>query len=378
MGKQYGIGIIGYGGFGRYLHNAWKDLDNVRIVAVSDKNPDNNPMSEISFYDQWQDLLGDERIEIVSIAVPPVLHKEIACAAFEAGRHVLIEKPLATTPSDALEIIKSRDESGCIAAVNYMMRFNPLIVRIREMTQSGIFGKLRRADVENYAQDECLPASHWFWNKTSSGGILVEHAVHFIDLIDSLTDETPVKIHGMRFNRDEIREDRVMANILYNGGLMATHYHAFSRPGFFEINNIRLCYDLADIELEGWIPLKGRIRVLTNEKNREQILNLQGFIIREETGIDDVADESRPVGWGETSGETERKKIVSGGVSYDVDQMISGTFGLSESKGDVYIQCLRSMLEDVIRAAENPEHRVASTLENGLKSLDMAYTASSY
>ena len=118
--------------------------------------------------------------------------------------------------------------------------------------------------IENHAQDETISAGHWFWDTTQSGGILVEHAVHFFDLIESFTSTQPVKIDTCSHCRSLGVQDRMLATVCYDDGLMVTQYHAFSRPKFFERATMRLWFDLAEVELEGWFPLSGRIRALTN------------------------------------------------------------------------------------------------------------------
>ena len=94
----------------------------------------------------------------------------------EAGKHVLIEKPVATALSDAERLLEIRDRTKRVAAVDFMMRFTPLAEILARWTINKPFGDLRHATVENHAQDEFLPPDHWFWNSAQSGGILVEHA----------------------------------------------------------------------------------------------------------------------------------------------------------------------------------------------------------
>src|SRR5688572_23114139 len=127
-----------------------------------------------------------------------------------------------------------------------MMRFTPIAEVLATWRRIKPFGLLRRAVIENHAKDDSLPAEHWFWDRAQSGGILVEHAVHFFDLIASLTDEKPVRVEGWSHSRSPGVEDRVLASVYYDGGLAATQYHTFSRPGFFERTTIRLWYDLAE------------------------------------------------------------------------------------------------------------------------------------
>jgi len=161
-------------------------------------------------------------------------------------------------------------------------------------------------------------------------------------------------------------------------GLIATHYHAFSRPGFFEHTSIRLVYDLAQIDLQGWIPLAGQVTALVNEETAKSLYGLPGFQEQQKTAIKDVPDLSRPEGWGERppilSSEGE-PMIVSGGHPFSVDTYITGTFAATGTKGEVYQTALRELLSDFLRKVEEPDHLLRAGLEEGLASLDLALQA---
>lgn len=374
---MYNIGIIGYGGFGKFLHHSWNRLKNVNIIAVADLLESCDPGGGIKFYKQWQDLIKDNEIDIVSIATPPCFHAEIACAAMKAEKHVLLEKPMAITIEGGKRIIATRDQTGKKATIDYMMRFNPIVEALYLLSHQKIFGELRRVDVENYAQNSELPPAHWFWNPDISGGILIEHGVHFIDLVNSLTDEHYQQVNGICYSHNK-QENKILAEILYEKGLIVTHYHSFSRPGFFEYTSIRLSYDLAQIDLKGWLPLSGWITALVNKETEKKLLQLPEFKVRQLLGIDQLPDISRPEGWGGDSQQSKmapRGSIRSGGIEYHVDKMVCGTFNISRPKSEVYSDCLRAVLGDLIKAIENPRNSVRVKLEDGLTSLEIAVLA---
>ncbi|GAG41312.1 unnamed protein product, partial [marine sediment metagenome] len=246
-------------------------------TAAADTDPGRDPGPPVRFYHRWEELAADPDVEIVVIATPPFTHADMACEALSRGKHVLIEKPMATSLEDARRIMDLRDKTGRVAGIDYMLRFNPLVEALAAITHSGVLGELRRAIVENYAQDEILPQDHWFWDRELSGGILVEHGVHFFDLINGLTTATPQRVSGRTHSRNNSQEDQALAMVVYDNGLMATHYHAFSRPGFFEHTSIRLVYDLAQVDLQDWIPLAGQITALVNGTTAKALYGLPGF-----------------------------------------------------------------------------------------------------
>lgn len=377
MNKKYKLGIIGYGGFGKFLYQAWSTLDSIRIVAVSDLIHQELIDSEIRFYDKWEELLSNDEIEIVSIATPPSTHIGIACAAMKAGKNVIIEKPLALTVEDARKIISTRDETNVKAIVDHMMRFNPLIKILASWNVNSPFGKLNRVAVENYAQDETLPQEHWFWDKSISGGILVEHGVHFFDLINFISGSEEINVQGWQSGQNEHMIDKVFANVEYGNGLLASFYHSFSRPGIFEETSIRFSYDLAQIELNGWIPLKGKITALLNDFTFENLKKLPGLKISEKRMINEITDESRPEGWGVLNIDKKRGVVRSGGAEYNVDYLVKATFELDKTKSEVYKDCLRGLITDFISVIEGNDNINTLLLEDGLKSLKTAILATS-
>ena len=376
--KTYNIGIIGFGGFGQFLYHGWRQLPNVNVMAVAEEDSEKTKgLSATQTFTNWRNILLVKEIDLVAIVTPPHTHLSIATACMEAGKHVLIEKPLATTLDDAQKIVKVRDRKDRVAGIDFIMRFNPLLRSLRRLTRENVFGRLRRVDVENYAQDDDLPP--WFWKREHSGGILVEHAVHFIDLVHFLQPDKVLSVQGMSHHRNPGQEDQVMANVLYEGGLIATHYHSFSRPGFFEATKIKLAYDLADIELHGWIPLGGKASVLVNDKRKEALLASEFFEATGSIPVEEASDESRPEGWGlpETQDVSKVHRLTSSGISYELQEVLTGHFSIGRTKTEVYRSCVQDLLLDVLRKVADPSHELSAPLETGISSLEIAIAATS-
>ena len=374
--ENYRIGIIGYGGFGKFLHHWFNKMENTKVVAIAETGQRSHDIPDCKVYYDWKALLGDPNIDIVSIVTPPGLHAEMACEAMKAGKHVLLEKPVAITEETAEEILRVQKETGKIITVNHMIRYNSIMQKVKELGESGAFGELRHVVVNNYAQDEALPVEHWFWNEELSGGILVEHGVHFFDIVNSLTHQNFQQVFGASHHRNSKQRDRVAAMVVYDDGLIGSYYHAFSGPGIFEQTTIQLAYDLARIEIEGWMPLKGKIHAMVNHKTKAKIIELLGWIIQKSESLESSEDLSRPEGWGSvhTSKDTAAKFFA--GIAYPIDEMIMGTFEIHQSKGEVYGKCVQSILSDLIQKIENKNHQLKVTIEDGVLALKIALLAS--
>ncbi|NOX44579.1 MAG: Gfo/Idh/MocA family oxidoreductase [Caldiserica bacterium] len=375
--RSYRLGIVGYGGFGQFLHHAWGDLPGVEVVAVFGRRRTPRLPPGIRYYDDWRALLDREGLDIVAVATPPATHAEIACHAMERGIHVLIEKPLATTLEDAERIVATARRTGVRATVDLMMRYNPILSALREITRGGLLGRLFRVDVENYAAGDSLPPEHWFWNWDLSGGILVEHGVHFFDLVRFLSGEEARRVSGA-LARTGGRVDRMAAQVLHGDGLIAAHFHAFTRPGFTEETRISLAYDLATVELSGWIPLEGRIRALVTAATLERLRALlPGFRVEGEAPVEALRDVSRPAGWGDEwpLPPSPGRRVRSGEREYRVEALVHGSFRLPGTKAEVYAGCLRALMEDFLRYVEDPSYVMRVTLDDGLECLRVALDA---
>ena len=165
----------------------------------------------------------------------------------------------------------------------------------------------------------------------------------------------------------------------YDNGLLVTYFHSFARPGFFENTSIKLIYDLAQIEIEGWIPLSGKVKALVNDKSMKELSQLPNISIIERHNISELKDDSRPEGWGTVATEKSdiTEKIKSGGIEYEVTEMVDAKFKLAESKTVVYSDSLKKLIQDFIQSIDDPKHRQVVTLEDGIISLDTAILSSS-
>lgn len=359
--KKYRVGIIGYGGFGKFLHQWWEKMDQVRVVAIADSKVELHEVASCQVYRHWEELLASDQVDIVSIVTPPSVHAEIAIAAMLAGKHVMLEKPVAISLEQADAILKTQQQTGMRIMVNHMLRYNPILREMAKLSLGGSLGKLRQAEVSNYAQDSSLPADHWFWNRDFSGGIMVEHGVHFFDVINSLTTQKVQRVTGLSSFRNPAQQDQVSATVQYDGGLIAQHYHSFSGPGFFEQTTIRLHFDLARVEINGWIPMSGSLTALVEGASGELLDALPGWELADVQAFGDADREER---------------IFAGGIGYSVDHIITGRFKLPTAKSEIYGKCVQDILADLICLIEDPGHRPQVTVQDAVASLAIALQAS--
>lgn len=256
-----GIGIVGYGGFGLFVHEAWDSAHDVEVRAIADRDSSRAPRGGVRFTTEWRELLDDDAIDLIAVITPPASHAEIGAAVLAAGKHLLVDKPIATTLAGADKLIAERDKSGKVAAVNFMLRFNPLVQQLAQLAQSGLLGKLRHVAVENVAQDDTLPPN-------IGSGIRIFRAVFSSNtpdisstLLTLLRGKRP-HWYGVRAERETLVRRISSSRSHSTSGIVATHYHEFSRPLQLETTTIRFVFDLAQFDIDGWIPLIGTVHAL--------------------------------------------------------------------------------------------------------------------
>jgi len=183
-----GLGLIGAGGtFGTFIQSALRDVEGGRLAGIADVNEKalqeaRQKLGVEHAYTDWRQLIADDEVGAVIVATPPFTQHEIARAVLERGKALFLEKPGSVAPEDLRELVDLQRSKRVRATIDYVMRWNPLLDVVRDICRGGWLGALRSMQFVNYAQDETLPKGHWFWDRSKSGGIFVEHGVHFFDL----------------------------------------------------------------------------------------------------------------------------------------------------------------------------------------------------
>lgn len=356
--NNVGIGIIGLGGFGQFLRREWSKLDNVQIVAASDEDPARAPeQQDINFYTDYHALLDDPGVDIVAIATPPSTHVPMALAAIEKGKHVLIEKPIALTAADGRRIEQAARDAGVVATVNFMLRFDPIVEGMRNIVADRVFGRPRRVDLRNYATQDTVPPGHWFWNRDISGGILVEHGVHFFDMTSYILNSWAVEATGTSAWRNNEQEDRVFATVRFEDDVIGTFWHSFSRPMALETTNYHMAFDLGEVDISGWIPLTVKFWGWTDDAGIQSLKdNLPNVKI-------DV-EEIKPF-------DTQSSEMV-----YRITASVRGEAELDKPKTEIYGDLVRANLEDVIAATKDSSHKLKVTLDDAIAAVAIAEQAS--
>jgi predicted dehydrogenase len=145
--RPIGLAVVGAGYWGPNLVRNFAssphyqliwlcDIDKARAIQVL------GPYSTIGATDDLDVVLADERVDAIAIATPAGTHLDLALAAMRAGKHVLIEKPLAATYADGLRLVEEADRAGLVLMCDHTFCYTPAVLKIRELVHSGELGDL--------------------------------------------------------------------------------------------------------------------------------------------------------------------------------------------------------------------------------------------
>ncbi len=327
------VALAGAGGFGRFCMEAYQRAGDISVAAVADPNlagsaPPTHP--ELSITADWRSLLDDPAIEVIHLATPPLLRAEIAVPALEAGKSVFCEKPLALSLREADEILDAARLAGRSVGVDYVLRHHPAFELVARLCASGLFGPLRTFSLQNFAQ--ALSDDHWMWDTEQSGGILVEHGVHFFDAYGQIAGAAE-EVWG-----SAPRKEAVQVTVRYASGAIGRYYHEFAWPETVERTHGIMFFERGYVEVDGWIPER-----------------VHGRVDAPAAALEAVVGPSPHV-----SGDD------SGATSFDVR---------FPDRQDAYQSAIVDGMRDLIAKHRGPSHRMVVSAHDARDSLSLALAA---
>jgi len=224
-----GFGIVGCGMIAGFHSKAIADLPDARLVACYDTVPEAadrfGDQSDCHVYHDLEDMLGDGEVDVVTICTPSGAHLDPAVAAADAGKHVIVEKPLEVTLARCDAIIDAAQKRGVTLSTIFPSRFHDSSQALKRAVEEGRFGRFTLGDayVKWYRNQEYYDSGAWrgTW-KLDGGGALMNQAIHSVDLltwlmgpVSSITAQTATLAH----DRIEV-EDTVVATLRFESGAL--------------------------------------------------------------------------------------------------------------------------------------------------------------
>ncbi|MGC9454428.1 MAG: Gfo/Idh/MocA family protein [Phycisphaerae bacterium] len=357
------IALAGCGSFGLFCLEAYSRLDVVRPVAAARASkPDARRRCEalgVDVLDSYGKLFARDDVDMVHVATPPDRHYELVTAALRAGKHVLCEKPLSLDLREAEEMVRLARQTRKVLAVNFVMRYSPVADWVSRVLRTGVLGRPLAGQLVNCGSDSGLHDDHWFWDKSSSGGIFVEHGVHFFDLYEHWLGEAEV-IDAHAESREDGKEDRVFCTIRHTDGTIVEHGHQFDQISPLDRTRHRLICELGDVHVSGWVPSELVVDVAVDEDGAELLAEA---LPEAELSVTELFDDR----FGGT--------IKGRGVDRSVDRRVRVTARRSEEKEAAYADDLRALLADQVAYIRDRSHERKVTEHSAVASLRTATKA---
>jgi predicted dehydrogenase len=238
-----GIGVVGYGAFG-YRHGAASNATpGLRFAAVADSDARRRSEAARDFpaatvHEDADALLSDDAVDVVVIATPPASHADMAARALQAGRHVVVEKPLCLTSAGADRLLAVAADADRMLTVHQNRRWDPDFLAVRRAVDQGLLGDV--FNVETFVGGFEHPCRAWHSEVSVSGGAVYDWGAHHLDWMLQLLGDFPTSVQTIRHKRvwhDVTNADQLRVRLRWADGREAEFVDsmlaAVRRPKFY-------------------------------------------------------------------------------------------------------------------------------------------------
>ncbi len=244
MNKKLRIGIIGTGGIAHAHARAYKSFEDIEIVAGADIVPgkaraflDEFGWDSAVAYNSHEELCARDDIDAVSICTYNSTHSVCAVAALESGKHVLLEKPMAITIEQGLDIVRAEKKSGKIVTVGFQPRYGRNYQRVKHIIKSGELGDIYYVQTGG-GRRRGIPGGTFIDRSKAGVGALADIGCYALDFaLNSIGYPRPLTVSAVALNH------------------FGTNAKYYSNPDKFEVDD----FSAAFIRLEGGITLDFRM-----------------------------------------------------------------------------------------------------------------------
>ena len=203
--------VIGCGVWGSNHARVYHEISKSKLVAVADANEKRAQEIGTRYHTKWYSdvgkVLDNPEIQTVSICTPTITHYEIACKAIEAGKNVLVEKPMTDTVAQAKTLIKMAEKNGVKLTVGFVERFNPAVQEAIKRVKNDEIGDIVLAHTRRVSRRP---------ERIGDVGVIKDLAIHDLDIINHLFDEKPKTVFAIAGKIKHVYEDYANINITYS------------------------------------------------------------------------------------------------------------------------------------------------------------------
>jgi UDP-N-acetylglucosamine 3-dehydrogenase len=230
------VGVIGAGFIGAIHLDAYANMPEVEVLGVADTRPETAAAGAAIVgahaYPSYEELVAAEEVDIVDVCLPTAYHRELALKAARAGKHVILEKPIARTLEDAQAIVEAFSDTHQRLFVGHVVRFFPEYQRIKAMVDEGDLGTV--GIVRTSRRSPFLRGwNDWYADWRMSGGVLLDMLIHDFDFLRwTLGEVERLYARGVA-GREYNRLDYALVTLRFAGGAIAHVEGHWGYPGPF-------------------------------------------------------------------------------------------------------------------------------------------------
>lgn len=225
------IGLIGCGHMGRVVHlNILRRLPHLEVVALAEPDAQRREQASrqvprATVFSDYRELLERPEIDAIIICLPNAMHAEAAINALQRGKHVYLEKPLATNLHDGRKLLDAWRYSGRVAMIGFSYRFNPLHQEVRRHIQAEKLGELVGVRSVFTTAPHRMPG--WKQRRESGGGVLLDLASHHVDLVRFWFNEEVREVHA-NIRSQRVEADTATLELWLANGLLVQSFFSMS------------------------------------------------------------------------------------------------------------------------------------------------------
>lgn len=256
MAMSVKVGVVGVGAIGRNHARIYSELESADLVCIYDANEEHAEAIAAEFGTEAVSSLEElvSRVDAVSISTPTVTHREIATALLEAGKHVLVEKPISDSVDDAKAMIDLAQKKGLVLQVGHIERFNPVMSQLEARLDSPKFIECHRLSP--------------FPQRSLDIGVVLDLMIHDLEIVLHLVNSPIDSIDAVGIPVLTRREDIANARIRFENGCVANITSSRISPE--RMRKIRVFQGDAYLSLDyqdqsGWIYRKDGMEIAREE-----------------------------------------------------------------------------------------------------------------
>lgn len=307
INNKFGFAVIGYGGMGGWHTRKIKNEmgEYAELVGVYDINPERARAAEgngIHAFSSREELLSDKRIDLVTIATPNDVHKEIALDAMRHGKNVISEKPVTLSSADLEEMIACANECGRLFTVHQNRRWDEDYLTIKKLFDEGTLGKVFR--IESRVQGSRGIPGDWRNQKEHGGGMVLDWGIHLLDQALMMTMPRKLKtVYAELTNvTNENCDDGFRTTLIFDDGL--SFYVEVTTSNFISLPRWYMLGENGTSVLNDW-DCGGKTVMVSDWENRDAVPIVAGAGItktmapRTENTIKEYPLDVQKADWGE-------------------------------------------------------------------------------